>query len=319
MARQHFRSFVGVALAALLTLFLGSSALGDTGSFWVALPLVHGRSESKTSKALNNLHHVYNQWGGSSAPWNEGGVWVIGGRPGQPVVALQVSSDDSGATLVGTMTYKGEGPIGFRASLTQANTYVVENQWGGTSAPWHPGGTWLMGSRGSQNVVAVDITSSDDGDTLNGAMTYAGEGPIAFKSEAMDGGVYDVENQWGGTSSPWNPGGVWVMGCRAEQNVIAVAITADDGGGSLQGTMTYLGEGPIGFRGAQIASNTYAVENQWGGTSAPWNPGGSWVLGCRTGQDVVALDVASSDNGDTLQGTMAYAGEGPIGFRATLR
>jgi hypothetical protein len=168
-------------------------------------------------------------------------------------------------------------------------------------------------------VVAIDITSSDDGNTFGGTMAYAGEGPIGFKSEGIDGGVYDVENQWGGTSAPWNAGGVWVMGCRPDQNVIVVNITSEDGGASLQGNMTYGGEGPIEFRGSQIASNTYAVENQWGGSSAPWNPGGSWVLGCRTGQDVVALDVASGDYGNSLQGTMVYAGEGPIGFRATLR
>lgn len=274
---------------------------------------------SKTSKLQNNLYQVHNQWGGSSAPWQEGGVWVIGGRPGQPVVALQVNSNDNGKTLVGTMTYKGEGPIGFKASLTQTNTYVVENQWGGSSAPWRPGGTWLLGCRTNQNVVAINITSSDDGVTLNGTMTYAGEGPIGFKSEAIDGGVYDVENQWGGSSAPWHPGGVWAMGYRDNQTIIAVKVTSGDGGKSLQGAITYANEGPIGFKGPQIVSNTYAVENQWGGSAAPWHPGGSWVLGCRTGQNVVAIDITSSDDGQTLNGTMTYAGEGPIGFRATLR
>jgi hypothetical protein len=273
---------------------------------------------SNTSKANNNLQHVQNQWGGSSAPWHDGGVWIIGGRSGQPVVALNVSSNDNGKTLVGTMTYKGEGPIGFRASLTQTDTYVVENQWGGSSAPWHPGGTWLIGCRANQNVVAINITSGDNGLTLNGTMTYAGEGPIGFKSEGIDGGVYDVENQWGGESAPWHPGGVWVLGCR-DQSVIAVEVTSGDGGKTLNGAMTYAGEGPIGFRSNQILTNTYAVENQWGGSSAPWHPGGAWVLGCRTGQNVVALNVTSSDGGSTLNGTNTYAGEGPIGFRATLR
>lgn len=139
-----------------------------------------------------NLYQVQNQWGGSFAPWHEGGVWIIGARPDQRVVALDISSNDGGITLVGTMTYKGEGPIGFKASLTQGNTYIVENQWGGSFAPWHPGGTWLIGSRGGQHVVAIAVTSSDDGKTLNGTMTYAGEGPIGFKSEAI--GEPDVEN-----------------------------------------------------------------------------------------------------------------------------
>jgi len=61
------------------------------------------------------------------------------------------------------------------------NLYEVENQWGGSSAPWHPGGTWAIGSRPDQHVVAVDVKSQDAGETLTGTMTYAGEGPIGFK------------------------------------------------------------------------------------------------------------------------------------------
>ncbi len=272
-----------------------------------------------TSKNNNNLYHVQNQWGGDSAPWHEGGAWIIGCRSNQRVVEVKVSSNDNGRTLSGTMTYAGEGPIGFKADLTLNNTYEVQNQWGGDSAPWHPGGTWLIGCRDGQNVVAINIESSDGGATFKGTMTYAGEGPIGFKAEAVDGGVYDVQNQWGGDSAPWHPGGVWVLGCRGNQTVVAVKVSSDDGGRSLQGTMTYINEGPIGFKGSQIVSATYDVQNQWGGDSAPWHPGGSWVIGCRTGQNVIGLDIASSDNGKNLQGTMTYAGEGPIGFKAVLR
>ena len=272
-----------------------------------------------TSKSQNNLYQVYNQWGGSSAPWNGGGVWIIGGRSGQSVVSLNISSSDNGTTLNGTMTYAGEGPIGFRASLTQSNTYVVENQWGGAFAPWNPGGTWLLGGRVNQNVVAINISSADNGDNFTGTMTYAGEGPISFKSEGIDGGVYDVENQWGGPSAPWNDGGVWIIGGRSGQSVIALNISSSDNGTTLNGTMAYAGEGAIGFRASLTQSNTYVVENQWGGSSAPWNPGGTWLLGGRVNQNVVAIVISSSDNGDNLTGTMTYAGEGPIAFRATQR
>ncbi|AIO69853.1 hypothetical protein [Burkholderia oklahomensis] len=270
---------------------------------------------TKTSKGFNNLQHVQNQWGGSSAPWHEGGMWVLGCRSGQNVVALNIKSGDGGRTLTGTMTYVGEGPIGFRATLTQSNTYAVENQWGGSSAPWHPGGTWVIGCRVNQQVVALDIESGDQGATLAGTMTYAGEGPIGFKSQQADGGVYAVENQWGGSSAPWHNGGVWVIGAR-DQAVVAVSIGSTDSGKTLNGNMTYAGEGPIGFKGNSVAGNNYAVENQWGGTSAPWHPGGIWLLGCRSGQNVVELYITSGDNGNTFHGSMTYSGEGPIGFRA---
>jgi hypothetical protein len=272
---------------------------------------------TKASKETNSLYHVQNQWGGSSAPWHEGGMWVIGARGGQKVVALKVSSTDSGQTLTGTMTYAGEGPIGFKARMVTCNTYVVENQWGGSAAPWHPGGTWLLGCRTNQHVVAIDISSPDGGRSLQGTVTYAGEGPIGFKADGADGGVYNVENQWGGSTAPWHPGGLWVLGCRGNQNVVKVHANSPDGGKSLAGDMTYQGEGPIGLKGTLVVTDTYAMENQWGGSTAPWHPGGAWVIGCRGEQHVVALDIGSSDSGATLQGTMIYSGEGPIGLRAT--
>ncbi|MBJ6761838.1 lectin ESA-2 [Myxococcaceae bacterium JPH2] len=261
---------------------------------------------------------VQNQWGGSSAPWNPGGLWVIGSRSTQGVVALNVTSSDGGKTLTGTMTYSGEGPIGFRGTLSDGNNYTVENQWGGSSAPWQPGGVWILGCRKGQNVIALNLTSSNGGQTLAGTMTYNGEGAIGFRSEQSNGGAYTVENQWGGSSAPWNPGGLWVLGARKNQNVVAVEVSSTDGGKTLAGTMTYNGEGPIGFRGTLTEVDTYAVENQWGGSSAPWQPGGLWIIGYRPNQNVVALHITSSNGGQNLSGTMTYNGEGPIGFRGKL-
>lgn len=178
------------------------------------------------------LYQVENQWGGSSAPWNEGGKWVIGGRSNQNVVAMDVKSDDGGKTLNGTMTYAGEGPIGFRATQEGSNNYIVENQWGGSSAPWHEGGKWVLGYRANQNVVEIKIQSDDGGKTHNGTMTYAGEGPIGFKGTMADGDAYTVDNQWGGSSAPWHQGGTWAVGCRGNQNVVAIEIQSNDGGNS---------------------------------------------------------------------------------------
>jgi hypothetical protein len=77
----------------------------------------------QTAHAQANNYTVMNQWGGSAAPWNAGGTWVLGGRSNQSVVAIQITSKDDGKTLTGTMTYNGEGPIGFRATITGPNTY----------------------------------------------------------------------------------------------------------------------------------------------------------------------------------------------------
>ena len=60
-----------------------------------------------------------------------------------------------------------------------------------------------------------------------------------------------------------------------------------------------------------------AVSNQWGGSTAAWNPAGAWYLGNRPAQEVQAIHIKSNDNGKTFSGTMTYVNEGPIGFKAT--
>ncbi|MFC3580659.1 lectin OAA family protein [Sphingomonas hylomeconis] len=259
------------------------------------------------------VYNTQNQWGGSSAPWNDGGVLSIGNRADQQPIALSIRSDDGGQTFTVTMTYQGEGPIGFRGTLTTTHTYQVENQWGGDAAPWNDAGLFLLGARADQKPIAFELASNDGGQTLRGTMTYDGEGPIGVQGTLSEGVAFVAANQWGGSSAPWNPGGLWVIGCRANQPVVALDVTSDDQGNTLNGWMTYFGEGPIGFRGKRTMADTYAVENQWGGDSAPWNLGGTWVLGCRPDQGVVAINVNNA-GGNGLSGTMTYTGEGPIGL-----
>lgn len=262
------------------------------------------------------IYQVQNQWGGSTAPWHPGGTFVLGCRDNQNVVAIDLVSKDAGKSFTGTMTYAGEGPIGVKATQVMGNNYKVENQWGGSTAPWHPGGNWVIGGRDGQPVVALQVKGSDG--NLEGTMTYEGEGHIGFKGALTAGSSYLAENQWGGSTAPWHPGGTFVLGARKGQNPVAFDIASKDGGKSFTGTMTYDGEGPIGFRAKQSVGNTYVTENQWGGSSAPWNPGGDLLIGCRTEQRAVALKIDSKDKGATFTGTMTYDGEGPIGFKGAL-
>ncbi|MEL6537072.1 MAG: hypothetical protein AAFQ98_16745 [Bacteroidota bacterium] len=131
--------------------------------------------------------NVENQWGGSSAPWRKGGLWILGSRKDQYVEAMDIASSDGGKTFTGTMTYQNEGPIGFKATLDSENIYHVENQWGGSSAPWHDGGHFIIGGRQGQQAVALKFTASDQGKSLSGTMTYAGEGPIGFRAQETSG------------------------------------------------------------------------------------------------------------------------------------
>ena len=149
-------------------------------------------------------------------------------------------------------------------------------------------------------------------------MTYQGEGPIGMDATQVDGSSYAIENQWGGSSAPWHEGGTFVLGARKGQNPVDFDIASNDNGKTFTGTMTYKGEGPIGFRAIQISGNNYAAENQWGGNSAPWHPGGHLVIGARVNQNAVSLKISSSNNGSDFSGEMTYSGEGPIGVKAVI-
>ena len=50
-----------------------------------------------------NKYQTYNQWGGSFAPWHDGGVFVIGGRNGQRIISVKISSANGGKTFDGTV------------------------------------------------------------------------------------------------------------------------------------------------------------------------------------------------------------------------
>ena len=127
---------------------------------------------------------------------------------------------------------------------------------------------------------------------------------------------YHGENQWGGVSAPWHDAGNWVIGGRDNQRVIKLDAESHDNGASLNGTMVYAGEGPIGFKAHRVSGNSYTVENQWGGNAAPWHAGGTWTIGSHgDGQPVIAIHIASSDNGNSFNGSMTYRGEGPIGLK----
>jgi hypothetical protein len=126
--------------------------------------------------------------------------------------------------------------------------------------------------------------------------------------------AYNTLNRWGGESGQWVQGGTFVIGCRGEQNVVGLKLSGD--GKSFSGDMTYAGEGAIGVTATQFMPNNYQVQNSWGSSSG--NPGGNWVLGARCPQPLVAVNVTSSDGGQTLTGSITYEGEGPIDFRGTL-
>jgi hypothetical protein len=259
-------------------------------------------------------YHVENQWGGSKAPWNEGGAWVLGYRDNQPCIAIDIESKDDGKTFDGTMQYKGEGPIGFKGTLICGCTYLVENSWGGSGG--HYGGWWVIGARAGQPCVKLNVKSGDDGKTFEGTMVYKGEGAIGFRADARLKKHLKTSAQWGGTTAPWHDNGDMILSSREPQEVDFINIASKDHGKSFEGTMQYAGEGPIEVRCAWVMGNTYDVENHWGGPGNPeWHNAGQWLIGGRDTQRAVQLNVKKNAQ-YPLFGEMTYDGEGAIGFKS---
>ena len=54
------------------------------------------------------------------------------------------------------------------AQYESFNRYITEVQWGGSSAPWHSNGEFILGGRDQQRLVAINVMSPDGGKTLIG-------------------------------------------------------------------------------------------------------------------------------------------------------
>lgn len=137
------------------------------------------------SQLLENVYRVQLQWQDESAPWRDGGVLAIGGRLQKPVTALKLDSPDGGETLTGQVAFQGEPPTAVTAERRGPNSYAVNLA--GANDPRLDNITWQIGSREGQNVTALVVTSADEGQTLQGSIAYAGEGPIRLKAVRESG------------------------------------------------------------------------------------------------------------------------------------
>ncbi|MCA8986542.1 MAG: SUMF1/EgtB/PvdO family nonheme iron enzyme [Planctomycetaceae bacterium] len=166
------------------------------------------------------------------------------------------------------------------------------------------------------NIIEMDIRSDNKGEILYGTFKYSGSSYISFLgtlSEDDYGNNVSVQNKFG---DDWRYTGDWVIGGRDGQHVVKFDVKSDDNGKTLNGTMSYTDEGEIRVRAKRSNGVAYAVHTHHGG---PILPGGVWVLGNRGDrqQYLVEIDIHSNDDGKTFSGTVTYAGEGPVPFRAT--
>ncbi len=106
-------------------------------------------------------------------------------------------------------------------------------------------GTWALGARSSQKVVALKVQSNNGGETLEGVMIYDAEGPIGFRAIRTNDNNYTVEHNTGAPSSPWAKGGNWILGSRPDKRVISLDLSSKDKGLTLSGGVSYDGEASV--------------------------------------------------------------------------
>lgn len=131
---------------------------------------------------------------------------------------------------------------------------------------------------------------------------------------------YATQVQWGGSTAPWRDNGVFVIRNSDSAPLQMIKAISKDGGRTLTGAIMFGTSGPVDFRAVNVSRNTYEAQTRFGGETGTWENAGVFVLGGRDRQRLVELNaLGSKDGGKTLAGMMKYQGEGPIGFRATLK
>lgn len=211
------------------------------------------------------------------------GTWVVcsaeGRKPGEPVQegdAIYLENDYPGAGFLHTYAkekvtdhplfpeYDGELKFVFTAATPaptngsrlwtvhlrelQENSYRVWQQWNDKSAPWHDGGIFQFNGRQAKPVAALKLDSPDNGKTLTGRVTFAGETPLDFTARRLSQNRYTVSFTRKDAANPPPADHEWLIGARQSQNVVALKAKSDDGGQTLHGKIRYQEEGPIRFR-----------------------------------------------------------------------
>lgn len=133
--------------------------------------------------------------------------------------------------------------------------YVVENQWGGTHAPWFPAGEWVLGNRDGQNLIRIDVSSNDGGKTLIGYVIYENESHKDFKATWISDNSYEAYTRKSYFSDGeyhviWEPEGTFVIGHRENQRVVMLRLNSNDGGDTFfesKGVTYDREDSPLGF------------------------------------------------------------------------
>ncbi len=178
----------------------------------------------------------------------------------------------------------------WQVTLYADNLYRIYHWRGDRSTPWHDGGTFLMGKGVHQPIHALRISSTDQGKTLSGKITWAGVEP---PEEDNLRAVHVGQNFYTVTINGQAETEKWRLGAREYQRVVAMELTFALKQSSCEGKMTYRGEDAInvqGRRGITTPSDLSGPDNLSATLYAVPQPG--WVKGRtnRVERAIVEID-----------------------------
>lgn len=120
--------------------------------------------------------------------------------------------------------------------------YTVTTTVGGKD---QPSGTWVLNSPENPNsLIAINISGDDT--SLSGTYQCKTKGPVGFAGDYVAGSNHDVDVTvtWGGST---HNGGTWSLGHPNNPNkIIALNVTASNGGTTLTGTCQHATQGELG-------------------------------------------------------------------------
>lgn len=136
------------------------------------------------------------------------------------------------------------------------NQYQVQIQRGGS---WQEDGMWAIGRYDSNKTGVINsiyLKSNDGGQTLNGNLydNVPDELSVSVspcQATRSNDNYYTVVE----SAAPSSREFTWVLGSRTDKHVIAINVESKDGGQTLNGTITYQGEEPIGFKGVRVENS----------------------------------------------------------------
>ncbi len=161
-----------------------------------------------------------------------------------------------GFVFIGPAPNPEEGSRRWTVTLSSPpeNLYYI---WGNEAGKWLDFGAFKISGLLQQALIALKISSVNEGRRLVGKVAYSGEGYVDVEAEWIEQNSYKVIHRLNGAFSERHPNGTWILGGRDDKKIIHIDITSADNGRTVRGTISYTGEPSINLKGIRATTTLF--------------------------------------------------------------